>query len=196
MNEILVINGYEDIVALEESYIQKHTIWGNECASVRAMFKKKTSRKEKNGKLYEYTNWYRETSGGGLESVGKQEPDYKKYYPPEPKPAYSFAFKEYEGHVILEEKYYLENQKLFEECLAFRLEECQNRIHPLYANPDKAIKDSVRKSGVISARSSGNAGQKRDPACIDDGCLGDWDCDSCEHSDECPVMAESNEEDS
>ncbi len=42
--------------------------------------------------------------------------------------------------------------------------------------------DSVQMSGVSSERSPGRTGQNGG------NCWNDWDCDSCEHNDECPVM--------
>jgi hypothetical protein len=128
---IIVINGQEVLAGLDESYKWKLEEWKGKCASVRAGFKQKTSRSKKNGKVYESTNWYEEQPGGGLKSVGKEEPEYSKYYPPEPKPPISFNYREYEGHVLLEEKDYTANQKLFKDCLAFNLELCRNTSHPL-----------------------------------------------------------------
>jgi len=188
---ILVIDGSRILAELNHQYERNRYEWEIQCSAVKARFKQKTSRTTKNGKVYESTNWYEEQPGGGLKSVGKEEPDYSKYYSPEPKPVYSFGFNEYDGHVILEEKDYKANQALFRDCLAFRLEECVNFSHPLYKNPQKAI-DSVRKAGVSSARSPGKVGQKRDPVCFgdDERCLGDGDCDNCEHNDECPVPVE------
>lgn len=158
---VVVINASEVLTDLTRSYAWKLDVWQSNCASVRAGFKKKTSRTVKNGKEYESTNWYKIKSGGGLESVGKEEPDYEKYYPPKPEPAFTFKFQEYEGHVILEEKDYEANKKLFKDCLAFRLEECRNFIHPLYKNPQKAI-DSVRKGGVSSGRSQISGGTENE----------------------------------
>lgn len=137
--EIIVINARDVIATLNRNYERERHEWECKCAGVRASFKKKKSRKEKNGTVYEYTNWYRETSGGGLESVGKQEPDYAKYYPPEPRPAISFKCKEYEGHVLLDEKDVMENQELFKKYLAFRLDDCRNLAHPLYMDPKNKV---------------------------------------------------------
>jgi hypothetical protein len=111
-----------------------------------------TSRTTKGGKVFEYTNWYEENGTGGLKSVGKEEPDYKKYYPPAPKAGYSFPYKEYGRHVLLAEKDYNANQAVFRTCLAFPLDGCQNRIHPLYKNPQKEV-NSVQDREVSSARS-------------------------------------------
>ncbi len=178
-NMVIIIGGAPVLAGLNREYDMNHRIWESQCAGVRASFKKKTSRKGK----YEYTNWYREKSGGGLQSVGKEEPDYSKYYPPEPKPAHSFNAQEYSGHLILEQKDYEANQKLFKDSLVFKLEDCQNFGHPLYKNPEKALKekgsakyygdegyvsygyenpekhkDSVRKPGVSSGRSAISGG--------------------------------------
>lgn len=163
--KIIVINGMRTITGLYREYEMEHDIWGNKCASVRASFKKKTSRKGK----YEYTNWYREKSGGGLECVGKEEPNYTKYYPPEPKPPYSFEVLEYEQHLIIGLKDYEANLKLFKECLAFGLEDCKNLTHPLYKNPEKAL-SSVRAPGVNSARSQ-ISGRTETIECHEKGCM-------------------------
>jgi hypothetical protein len=150
---IIVIDGSRNLAKLDSEYERKHSEWHILCSSVRAGFKKKTSRTIKNGKEYESTNWYMEQPGGGLKSVGKEEPDYSKYYPPESKHAYSLKFQEYEGHVLLEEKDYMANQALFRDCLAFRLEECMNFIRPLYKDPNKAIKTGRKSKGRITAKS-------------------------------------------
>lgn len=191
MTEIIVIDVHQVIASLEESYTMQHTIWGNECASIRAGFHKKTSRSKKNGKEHESTNWYMDTPAGGLKSVGKEEPDYTKYYPSEPKPSISFKFQRYGDHILLEEKDYQENWKLFKDCLAFPLKMCVNRAFPLeeFKSPRTGNRNfdlpeecqikgggdcencahddcpdwvSVGKRGVSSARSSGKAGQKND----------------------------------
>ena len=127
---IIVINGHEVLAGLDESYKWKLEEWKGKCASVRAGFKQKTSRSKKNGKVYESTNWYEEQPGGGLKSVGKEEPDYTKYYPPEPKPPILFKYREYDGHVLLEEKDFTVILALFKDCLVFRLDDCKNLIHP------------------------------------------------------------------
>ena len=180
---IIVINGAPVLDNLNSEYAWKHEQWINECASVRARFHKKTSRSQKGDKIYEYTNWYQET-GSGLKCIGKEEPDYSKYYSPEPKPAISFQSPGYGEHIVLSQKDYEANQKLFNDCLVFKLEGCLNYIHPLYRNLEKALKDSVREHGVSSERSPRGAGQK------DDLCFNEGDCDNCEHNDECPVSAE------
>lgn len=192
---IVVINAYNVIAGLEEQYIREHTTWGNQCAIVRRGFRQKTSRSVKNDKEYESTIWYKVNLDGSLESVGKEEPDYSKYYPPEPKPTYSFKFQRYQDHIILEEKDYTANQTLFRACLAFALEECRNYIHPLYANPDKALKgDSVRKGGVSSVGSqiSGGTEKERRLGCK---CWNEGDCEMCSRSDDCPENSEDLEED-
>lgn len=80
---------------------------------------------------------------------------------------------EYEGHLVMEKKDYEANGKLFKEFLAFRLEDCKNLIHPLYANPDKALKDdSVRKGRVRSARSQNSGGTEN---ALMKKCRGLWD---------------------
>ncbi len=190
---IIVINASPVLASLNRSYQYKLDDWKAKCASIRAGFHKKTSRSQKNGHVYEYTHWYIEKPGGGLQIVGKEEPDYTKYYPPEPKSECSFKADEYEGHLIMDEGDYLENQKIFKDCLAFPIEECENFNHPLFVDPEKAI-NSVRNSRNSSEGSRGTVRQKRDPAQIDDGCFNDGDCDNCEHNDECPVMAEEDEE--
>lgn len=163
--QIIVIDGNHILARLDSEYERKYSEWQLLCSAVRAGFKKKTSRTIKNGKEYESTNWYMEQPGGGLKSVGKEEPDYRKYYPPKPKPACSFGFQRYDEHVLLEKKDYEANLKLFKEYLAFPLEECQNRIHPLYKNPQKAL-NSVSQQGMKSEISSGINGQKKDyPSC-------------------------------
>ncbi len=97
---IVIIRGASVIASLNREYTWKHQEWEGMCASVRASFKKKTSRMVKGDKEYEYTKWYRMKGDcNGLECVGKEEPDYKQYYPPEPKPAVSFKGAEYEGHL-------------------------------------------------------------------------------------------------
>ncbi|MCX9011315.1 MAG: hypothetical protein OIN66_09350 [Candidatus Methanoperedens sp.] len=180
---VIVIQGAPVLTGLYREFEWKHREWEAECNGVRARFKKKTSRSNKNGQIYEYTNWYEET-GSGLKSVGKTEPDYSKFYPPEPKLPYSFEYNEYEGHIIISQKDYEANQKHFKDCLVFGLEEGLNRSHALYKNPEKALKDSVRKPGVSSGRSA--VSMETEKGTID-MCLGDGDCDNCEHSDECPV---------
>ncbi|HEY9245683.1 MAG TPA: hypothetical protein VIO11_02440 [Candidatus Methanoperedens sp.] len=83
--------------------------------------------------LYEYTKWYRvKDDYGGLECIGDMEPDYKQYFPPEPKPRYDFRVQHYDGHILIDSKDYEGSCALFENCLAFRMGDCQNRIHPLY----------------------------------------------------------------
>jgi hypothetical protein len=47
----------------------------------------------------------------------------------------------------------LANQTLFRDCLAFRLGECMNYIHPLYKDPNKAIKTGRKSKGRITAKS-------------------------------------------
>lgn len=183
---VIIINAAPILEELDADYLDERLRWEQQCKVIEGQFRKKTSRSVKNGKEYEYTGWYQIKPDGGLESIGKDAPDFKKYYPPEPKPKYLFKFKEYDGNVILDEKDYLANQKTFKECLVFMLEECLNYTHPLYKNIDKAL-DSVRNGAGISARSPGKAGQKN--TCVNDG-----DCDSCEHNDRCPVFAEKDEE--
>jgi hypothetical protein len=176
---IIVIGGSRILANLDSNYQRAYSEWHAQCLAVHARFKKKTSRTVKNGKEYESTNWYEENGNGGLKSVGKEEPDYKKYYPPEPKRRYSFPFRGYDGHALLEEKDYNANQVLFLDCLAFPLEECTNRIHPLYKNPQEAV-NSVRSPGTISARSSGETGQKKQiENCPKKDCDYDYDCDCC-----------------
>jgi hypothetical protein len=153
---IVVINGYKVIHMLEEQYIQESVAWKVKCAAVRAGFKQKTSKTIKNSKGYESTSWYMVKPDGGLKSVGKEEPDYSKYYPPEPKPAYSFKFQRYQDHIVLEEKDYLANQKLFEDCLVFALEECRNYSHPLYANPQKAV--NGHNTGLLCSNAEKDGG--------------------------------------
>ncbi|KAB2942397.1 MAG: hypothetical protein MPEBLZ_04510 [Candidatus Methanoperedens nitroreducens] len=131
---IIVINAKTILADLDRKYQCQMVEWKSQCLSMHSNFKKKTSRSNKNGKSYESTAWYKIKPGGGLESVGKEEPDYSKYYPPEPKPAYSFKFQKYEEHVILNIKDYEANLKLFKDCLAFNLELCRN---PLIKNLKK-----------------------------------------------------------
>lgn len=142
---VIIIGGIRVIEYLDSEYVRKHGQWECECAAVHTEFKQKTSRTRKNGKEYESTSWYRINPDGSLKSIGKEAPDFKKYYPPEPKPPYSFeAFKTRDGHIIIEQKDYQENQNLFEDCLVFSLPSCMNQTHPLYKNTEKALKDSVR----------------------------------------------------
>jgi len=183
-NKIIIVGGAPVLASLNREYNWKYGEWKNQCASVHARFKKKTSRSQKNGKEYEYTNWYEETAAG-LKSVGKEEPDYSEYYPPEPKPAVTFKAAEYNGHLILEHKDYEANSKLFKDCLIFSLEDCKNLLHPLYKNPEKALKDSVRSPGVSSGTISDHGMTEKD-----DNCRSDGDCGECEYQDECPVIAE------
>lgn len=150
---VIVINGMQILASLNRGYEFNHDQWASQCAAVRAGFKKKTSRSTKNGKVYKTTLWYKLKSGGGLESVGKNEPKYEEYYPPEPKPGYDFEVLDFEKHLIISQKDYEVNQKLFKDCLVFSLEDCKNMMHPLYKNPEKALKDSVRKPGVSCVRS-------------------------------------------
>lgn len=183
---IIIIRGAPILASANREYEWEHRQWEAECSGVRARFHKKTSRCKKGGKEYEYTNWYQET-GSGLKSVGKEEPNYAGFYPPEPKPPYSFKAVEYDGHLMLEKKDYEGNLKLFKDCLVFELEDCKNFEHPLYKNPGRALKDkgSVRKPGVSSGRSAISEETENE-----DMCRGDGDCDECEHQDECPVIAE------
>jgi hypothetical protein len=169
---IIVIDGGRILANLDSEYQRKCSEWHGLCQAVHARFKKKTSRTTKGGKVFEYTNWYEENGNGGLKSVGKEEPDYKKYYPPDPKRSFSFSFREYGGDVLLEEKDYNANQSLFRNCLAFPIEACLNLTHTLYKNP-LSVPLSVRNESGISARYSGEAGQK----------------------EKCPVSAEETEED-
>lgn len=204
---IIVINAKTILSDLDREYQCQMAEWKSQCLSVHSNFKKKTSRSNKNGKSYESTAWYKIKPGGSLKSVGKKEPDYSKYYPPEPKPAYSFKSYSWEEHVILNIKDYEANLKLFKDCLAFNLELCRNASHPLIKNPQKAMdsikkrfandgghiyemKDSVWTCGVSSAGSPWEPGQTGVPISPGENCLGDGDCDECEHQDECPVGAE------
>lgn len=135
---IIIINAKTILADLDRKYQCQMAEWKSQCLSVHSNFKKKTSRVIKSGKPYESTAWYKIKPGGGLESVGKEEPDYSKYYPPEPKPAYSFKSYSWEEHVILNIKDYEANLKLFKGCLAFNLELCRNVNHPLVKNLKKA----------------------------------------------------------
>ncbi|HMB46285.1 MAG TPA: hypothetical protein VKL21_10725 [Candidatus Methanoperedens sp.] len=134
-NAIIVIDGIRILSDLESEYERKHSEWKIQCSAVHARFKKKTSRTKKKGKEYEYTIWYEEQPGDGLKSIGKEEPDYSKYYPPEPKPSGFIEFQEYvqeyEGHLLLTERYYQNYKTIFKDCLVFRLAECLNNNHPL-----------------------------------------------------------------
>ncbi len=187
---IVVIGGGDIIASMDREYAMDLSIWGDRCAAVKKGFKKKTSRMRKGDTEYEYTKWYRiKGDYGGLECIGDKEPDYKNYFPPEPKPKYGFkdhcSRLEY-GNILISSKDYDDNRAIFKECLAFRLEDCQNYSHPMYKNPEKTLKDrgSVRAPGVSSARSAVSGGTEKE-----DMCLGDGDCDECEHQDECPVVA-------
>ncbi len=161
-NIIVVINAssiLEEIQAGNEFGRRK---WENNCHSIKASYKQKTSRMEKNGKAYEYTKWYREKDTGGLECVGKDEPDWKKILPKEPEMR-QIAAKTYEGHLIMEQKDYEAHIGLFLDYLVFRLEDCKNLLHPLYKNPEKALKgDSVHGGGVSSAGSQRSGGTENE----------------------------------
>lgn len=154
---VLVIGGFDVIEDLDQEFDRVHSEWVSKCSAIKAQFKQKTSRMEKAGHVYEYTKWYREKSNGGLECVGSTEPDFKKLYPAEPKPSHSFKFCEYDGHLIIDRIDYESNQIAFKNYLVFKLQECINMIHPLYSNPDKALKeyasDSVHSAGMSSERS-------------------------------------------
>lgn len=210
-NKLIVIDGLRVIQLLDIEYGIEHMTWERSCTQIKKSFKKKTSRSTKNGKKYESTRWYQVHEDGSMQSTGSpEEPDYSKFYSPEPKLKYGFTIWVTESrlhgdeHIVIEEKDYKDNLKIFKDCLVFRLSKCENYMHPLHANPDKVLSvrvpnaagsagmdrmDSVRNSGRISAGSSGRGGQNKDE------CWNDGDCDNCEHSDECPVTAENDEED-
>lgn len=184
---IIVIDGSRILRSLDLEYQRKCSEWHAQCQAVHARYKKKTSRTVKNGKEYESTNWYVENGNGGLKSVGKVEPDYKKYYPPEPKRSFSFSFREYAGDVLIEQKDYNSNQAIFRNCLAFPIEACLNLNHPLYKNP-LSVPLSVRNEPYISVE---EAGQKKRTGNrnfdLPDECRinGGGDCENCQHED-CP----------
>lgn len=85
-------------------------------------------------------------------------------------------------HIVIEEKDYKENLKMFEDCLVFKLSNCENYMHPLYANPDKVL--SVWVPNAAGSSREDRKGSK---------CWNDGDCESCEHADECPVDAEEKD---
>ncbi len=183
---VIVIGGGEIINSMDREFTIDLSMWGDQCAAIKAGFKQKTSRMQKGEKTYEYTKWYRIKGDGGLECIGDREPDYRQYFPPEPKQKYDFKVRHYEGgHILIDSKDYEGNRSLFKDCLAFRLEDCQNYLHPLYKNPEKAI-DSVPNRGASSKRSLSKPGQKKE-----DICLNDYDCDVCKYSDDCPEGHES-----
>ncbi|NJD54403.1 MAG: hypothetical protein FIB07_16260 [Candidatus Methanoperedens sp.] len=185
-NIIVVINAsrvLEELISKNEFARGK---WMSDCRSIRASYKQKTSRMEKNGKTYEYTKWYREKDTGGLECIGKDEPEWKKILPKEPEMR-TITAKTYRGQLIMEQKDYEANIGLFLEYLVFRLEDCKNLLHPLFKNPEKALKgDSVRRGGVSSAGSQISGG-------TENKCWNEGDCESCSHSDDCPVNTEQDE---
>ncbi len=189
---VVVINGSSVLESLRSGNGFAHAKWMNNCRSIRGSYKQKTSRMVKGNKPYEYTKWYRTKDDmGGLECIGKDEPDWKKILPKEPEMR-QFTAKTYASHLIMEQKDYEANIGLFLDYLVFRLEDCKNLIHPLYKNPEKALKgDSVRRGGVSSARSRRSGGTEKDSKCWNDG-----DCDSCERIDDCPVGAEEKDEES
>ncbi len=154
---VLIIGAGRVLADLDWQNEKALSEWRSQCASIRASYKQKTSRMVKGDKEYEYTKWYRiKGCSGSLESVGSEEPDWKKLLPPEPKPKEIPAV-EYNGHLIMEKKDYEADSKTFREYLAFMLEDCINHIHPLYANPDKAL-DSVRRGGGAAGRSQASGG--------------------------------------
>lgn len=160
MENIIVVIGAACVLdELRRKYELDHTHWLQQCRVIKASYKQKTSRMVKGEKEYVYTQWYKLKSGGGLESAGNKEPDWNKLNPPEPKPK-EVPGVAYSGHLLVEEKDYTANRELFREYLAFPLDECVNLAHPLFVNPENALKnaDSVRKSGVSSARSQISGG--------------------------------------
>jgi len=210
--KLIVINGMEVLQSLDSEYHIEHSTWERSCDLIRKSFRRKTSRSIKNDKEYETTRWYRVMPDGSMKSTGSsEEPDYSEFYTPEPKPSYGFTVWvpdiriHRDEHIVIEEKDYKENLKIFKDCLVFKLENCENYMHPLSANPDQVLSvrvlraagpawqdrtnNSVRNPGAISEGSRGRTGQK------DGVCWNDGDCDECDHSDECPVGAEDDEDD-
>lgn len=204
---IIVIGGSSVLRGLDSEYQNECSEWQARCQAVHARFKKKTSCDTRHEIVYEYTNWYEEQPGGNMKSVGKTEPDYKKYYPPEPKRGHCFSFREYDGDVLLERKDYIASQAVFKRCLAFPIETCLNLNHLLYRNP-LSVSLSVREDMRISGGSPGETGQKIRTAnrnfdlpgecqvkgggdcasCAREECPC-WNnsCYSCAYVDECPI---------
>lgn len=154
--KLIVINGIEVLQFLDSEYHLEHSAWERSCDSLRKSFRKKTSRSIKNDKEYETTRWYRVMPDGSMKSTGSsEEPDYSEFYTTEPKPRYGFTVwvpeirLQRDEHIVIEEKDYKENLKIFKDCLVFRLSNCENYMHPLHANPDKVL--SVRDPAKISA---------------------------------------------
>lgn len=146
---IIVINGSAAIEGIERHYRFELEDWKRQCAGIRASYKMKTSASKKNGVRYEYKNCYRET-GSGLECVGKEMPDFDKILPSEPQSPITFEYWKYDGgeyfgceHIVLSVKEWEANKKQFKDSLTFRLEDCQNKQHPLYKKPEKELGDSV-----------------------------------------------------
>jgi hypothetical protein len=148
-NKLIVINGLEVIEFLDSEYHLECLAWERGCAQVRKSFRQKTSRSVKNWTEYESTRWYKVSCDGSMKSTGSsEEPEYEKLYSPEPKPRYEFTVwipkscLHRDEHIVIEEKDYKENLKIFKDCLVFMLSNCENYMHPLHANPDKNL--SVR----------------------------------------------------
>ena len=147
---IVVVNGTDIIEELQRDYRFAVTTWGADCFKIRNSYMMKTSRSEKKGVEYEYTNWYKRNPDGGLTIHGKEEPDYQKLYPPEPEPVIKFPYWTYADrdyapseHLILTEKDYKENESMFSKCLVFRLTDCINVEDRLYKDPKALLVNSV-----------------------------------------------------
>ena len=197
--KVVVIEGLRVIESLDSEYLIEHLTWERACAHIRNSFRQKTSRSVKNGKEYETTRWYRVHEDGSMKSTGSaEEPDYSKFYSPEPKPRYGFKvcilnpILRGKEHIVIEEKVFLENQKLFKDCLVFKLSDCQNRIHELYANPKKCLSVRVPKEPGSSGKDRRliemaiAKGGSVDWDKVHSNCLNDGDCDNCEVLYHCP----------
>ncbi|MDD3840091.1 MAG: hypothetical protein PHP06_05900 [Clostridia bacterium] len=167
-HKIIVIDGLRVIQLMDSEYGIEHMTWERACAEIRKRFRQKTSRSIKNGTEYESTRWYQMLPGGGMKSTGSaEEPDYKKFYSPEPEPRYRFPvwISEHclhtDEHIIVDEKDYRDNEKLFKDCLVFELDDNLNYLHPLYKNPNKNL--SVRVP-----LSAGHTGMDRKETRCDD----------------------------
>ncbi len=104
-----------------------HSKWETECRTIKASYKRKTSRMLKGDNEYEYTKWYKIKPDGSLECVGDNEPDWNEILPPEPTPKHMPAV-EYEGQLLMEQKDYDNNRVLLGDIINLKHSEIKNRL--------------------------------------------------------------------
>lgn len=122
MSDVFVVDGYYEISNARSEFSIEKRVWESECWAIRNSFVKKTStvKTSKNGNKKEYTYWYKVKTGGGLQMVGKDEPNYQDLYPPAPTDPIEFKFEVINrSHIILNLEDYEKNKDLFMECFVF-----------------------------------------------------------------------------